>query len=635
MKGVTFVFALLPAAALVACGGQSQVAPGLSTSEIAQGSSTSTAASSLSSTSSAPAVSESDLQAGARGHHIWYVSASARAGGNGSISAPFNSLSQVQSASSPGDTIVVEPAPTSVPPLNGGIALKPGQRLVGGGPPVLSHGRLNMPGGLPVVGASGLSALPRITNTTASTNNGDGIDLANNTQVTNIVVDGSYLRGIYGTNVTGVKVYGNDVSGQNTSDGVGFVVLPFYLELYAAGQAISSTPVSLNAGWAGIMFDESSGNSQFSINGNYVHDGSCGDGIDIRSMGNASAQAQVNGNFVTRLPQCSSVQTMEGIGMQASGSGSLAVTVFGDTEENNGSPGANADSLFVNLADSGKLTEVIDHNVYNTGIGGPSTNGFEYLLSNGDAVGYVQIENSTFTTDPGDMLEEFDRGVNSKQTLILNNVLAENTTYTGGLPTYANPAGTATSPDNTGECMNIASVGSGDQTIFQMDNSELENCDNDGINVTNNHVDGDGGAANPQSVQLSIANSKIVSTRYYGLWINKVTGLNNLQVSVQNTEFANSSSGEMVAFDQQSTATNGQYAIDLGGGALGSAGRNCILNGKLLDLESTGFNVSAKDDWWGSKAGPLPGTVSARPAGYTIDDSPWLQNAPPACAENP
>jgi hypothetical protein len=67
----------------------------------------------------------------------WYVSASAAAGGNGTATAPFNSLAAVQQVYGPGDTIMIEPSPLGVPPLNGGIALLPGQRLIGDGPPVV------------------------------------------------------------------------------------------------------------------------------------------------------------------------------------------------------------------------------------------------------------------------------------------------------------------------------------------------------------------------------------------------------------------------------------------------------------------------------------------------------------------
>ncbi len=94
------------------------------------------------------------------------------------------------------------------------------------------------------------------------------------------------------------------------------------------------------------------------IIGNYVHDGVCGDGIDIRGMGAGRITAQVNYNFVTRLPQCSSVRTMEGIGTQVTGNSVLRASLYGNTEAYNGSTGANADSLFVNPAEAGTLVEI-------------------------------------------------------------------------------------------------------------------------------------------------------------------------------------------------------------------------------------------------------------------------------------
>src|ERR1700740_2573181 len=74
-------------------------------------------------------------EAAPRHTQTWYVSAAAAAGGDGSANAPFNSLTAVQQVYGPGDTIMIEPSLLSVPPLNGGIALLPGQRLIGDGPP--------------------------------------------------------------------------------------------------------------------------------------------------------------------------------------------------------------------------------------------------------------------------------------------------------------------------------------------------------------------------------------------------------------------------------------------------------------------------------------------------------------------
>src|SRR6185312_10660990 len=135
---------------------------------------------------------------GGGAHHRWYVSATAPAGGNGSAAQPFNSLALVQGASGPGDTIVVLPSPLSVPPLDGGIALKPGQRLIGDGPTVVRVGAPLVAGGPPLVA-----------NTTGAANNGDAVELADDTEVENLVIASAFRGAVYGNDARGVRVRGN------------------------------------------------------------------------------------------------------------------------------------------------------------------------------------------------------------------------------------------------------------------------------------------------------------------------------------------------------------------------------------------------------------------------------------------
>jgi hypothetical protein len=120
------------------------------------------------------------------------VKADAAAGGDGSRNRPFATLEQVESASQPGDTIRVLP---STRPLDGGIQLKDNQRLIGDGNPVTK------------VPASG--ARPTITNTTGTRYNGDAIRLATNTLVQNIHVDGAARSGIFGVNAARAQMRGN------------------------------------------------------------------------------------------------------------------------------------------------------------------------------------------------------------------------------------------------------------------------------------------------------------------------------------------------------------------------------------------------------------------------------------------
>jgi len=585
------------------------------------------------------------------GNHRWYVGASAAPGGDGTMHSPFNSLAAAQNASSPGDTIVIEPSPLDVAPLDGGIALKAGQRLVGDGPPVVQLGQPLMQGGPPLVRGTALSSQPRIANTSAATNNGDAVELADGAAVENIVIASAYRGGIYGKDVVDVSMSGNDIGNFNTSGSVGFRVQPFYLNSYTPGLARGGPPPfgnGIGAGWAAILIDTASVSTTIMIDKNYVHDGVCGDGIDLRSMGTGNATAEVNRNFVTSLAQCSGtgVGTIEGIGTQVTGTGVLYATVDQNTEANTGSAGANMDSLFVNPAESGTLIEEISHNLYTSGVGGASTNGMEYIISNGKPYSQLTISNSNFYNNPGDMLELFNRGeLGSTGILILDHVLVDGTTITGGLPAYATPPGgvngvkLASTGDNTGECLGIASVGSFDVTKLVMRDSVFLNCGNNGIEINNNHCTNPPtlgpacGTGDPHLVSIDIERSRISGSRYYNLWFTEATPLTELQVRVEDSDLSTSLSGVAVAFDQQPTGATGSYVIDLGGGALGSKGRNCIFGGAIYDLETTAFAVSAARNWWGSASGPVPAKVVAF-AGGSIDDSNWLTQSPSACNRN-
>src|SRR5919109_1992045 len=119
--------------------------------------------------------------------NVWYVSASAAPGGDGTQAAPLDSLATAEDRSAPGDTIIVLPASV---PLDGGIRLKPGQRLIGDGPPVVG---------------SSASDLPRVTNSTPARHDGDAVVLADGSEVANLVIAGSHRGAIYGLDATEVS----------------------------------------------------------------------------------------------------------------------------------------------------------------------------------------------------------------------------------------------------------------------------------------------------------------------------------------------------------------------------------------------------------------------------------------------
>lgn len=556
----------------------------------------------------------------------WYVNASAAAGGDGSQGKPLNTLLAVQLLTGPGDTIIIQPS-TAV--LNGGLALLPGQRLIGDGPPVVTSAPSLIPNGPPTLQSSGQSSLPQITNTTNYLL-GDAIDMADDTVVQNIVIKGAFRGGIFAQDSHNIAIEGNDISGANTSVQLGFRVQPFCLEQYAAGVANCSS--GLADGFASIQVDGLSEDSNVVIKNNYVHDGVCADGINIRAMNTSDVNATVEGNFTTRLVQCAGLNALNNIGTQVLGTARLTVALVGNTQTASGSAGADAEALFINPAEAGTLIQTIENNVYMNGTGGASTNGMEFILGNGSPQAEVTVSNSFFANNPGDMLEVFNRGARgSKAVLTLNNVTVQNTLITGGLPSYANPPGAAASPDNTGECLGVGSVGDGDVTIIEINNSSFTGCDNNGIEITNNHSFTDNGADGPHAVSLMINNSTISGSRFYNLWFNDVTPLTQLNVSVQNSNLSSSQSGIAVAFDMQTTGSTAQATIDLGGGPLGSAGGNCIFGGQISNLEATNYNIFAENDYWGSANGPLAGSVHETNPGFTIADKQFLRAAPPAC----
>jgi len=255
-------------------------------------------------------------------------------------------------------------------------------------------------------------------------------------------------------------------------------------------------------------------------------------------------------------------------------------------------------------------------------------------VSNGGGTSLVSISNSFFRDNPGDTLQELNFGGDgARATLILDHVVVEQTTIARGLPSYATPPGTLTSATNTGDCLDIVANGANDTTILRMIDSSFTGCDNNGIEVTGNHVTGNG-VGDLHTIVLDIDNSIISGSQYYNLWINDLTPLTSLRVRVQDSDLSVSSSGVAVAFDQQPTGATASAAIDLGGGALGSDGRNCIFGSAIYDLEATQYNVAAENNWWGSARGPLPGKVVETVSGYKIDTSSPLRRAPFACNGN-
>lgn len=548
----------------------------------------------------------------------WYVSAEAPEGGDGSRARPFSSLQQLEEHSQPGDTLVVLPAPLDIAPLDGGIALKPGQRLLGGGPEVLQHRH-----GAAVAGAAELSALPRLQNSSVLRLNGDVVRLAEGSEVRNLVITSAMRGAIYGKNVPGAVVQGNDISGYNRLCFVGFTVPRFTAPTRLPYVGI---PLILPAGWAGILIDADAGAGELTVNDNYVHHSACGNGIDLRIMQTADYRAEISGNFITELKQgplgfTQELHLVHAITTQIIDSARLVAHSVNNTQTYIGGPGADCEGLFMNLADDGWGSWTIDRNTFAHGIGGFSCNGMEQVVSHGSPYGEMFISNSSFVDNPGDMIQQDNLGGGSTLVLELDHVVVRDTTERRG------STETAPMPFNLGECILAGSTGPGNTTVLRVRNSDFSNCNGgltllSGVSLLN-------GFGPDGLIDVEIENSRFRGNAVNNLLVGVITPLRELRLKIENSDFgiagAHAAAFKLLAPGRVETAH-----IDLGGGALGSRGGNCLLGGAELDAVTQGFAVSLQRNWWGQPGGPAASRVSASQGG-SLDLGRPLARAPAIC----
>jgi hypothetical protein len=557
--------------------------------------------------------SSSAISAEGASNRQFYVSAQAPNGGDGSLAAPFNALAAVQQAAGPGDTIVVLPSPLTVAPLDGGITLQPAQKLLGEQAPTSAYP----------------SAAPRICNSNNARNGGNAVNLATRTEVANLVIVNSYRSGIYGLDTPGVSIHDNDISGHNTSCTQGLVIPGDTLPTIVPGLTIPF-PVKLPNGWAGIMIDADQGSGSVTIQDNNVHDAVCGDGIDIRLFNAATYQADIGGNTIYNLQEPADSQneiiSVLAIGMQTNDRSALAVTIDRNTEHDIGSPilspeGSDSEGVFTNVVGASTITASIDDNNFYNGIGGFSANGLEIPAMGDGGTAIVRVSNSTFTRVPGDIIELFALGTNDNLQLSLDQVTASYSTGGSLLESTVGPLGGA----NDGDCLVAASVDSGNALRVQLNNSTLTHCYHNGITfISNNSL---GNPAPTRLIDFDIENSQITASQGYGLSVLNLSPLAQLTGKVQNTNFSGNQ-GINIGLDNagEQPAT---LSLDFGGGALGSTGGNCIVDGGKGAVTASGLSAFFRNNWWGSPEGPSTGAVKARDG--SLDDASALSAPPAAC----
>lgn len=553
---------------------------------------------------SGPAAAE----AGAR---TWYVDASAPAGGTGTPTRPFTTLAAVESASRRGDTIRVLP---SASVLDGGIRLKRGQSLIGGGPGVTA--------------LDGSDRAPTLTNTTERLA-GDAVRLADDTTVRNLRIREPRRGAVYGRNVTGVRVIGNDVAGHNADCVPGFLIPQFNAPTNVPGVGIPIVG-GLQNGWAGIMVDGSKRTDATAyIAGNEVHDAECGDGIDVRTWGTATYRVTIAGNELHHLQQGPDFMSLLAIGLQTRDTSRLHATVTDNRQADLGNPddlnvaleGADSEGVFVNGVGPSSITAVVERNTYTNedGIGGFSANGLEAVTMGDGTRLRVIVRDSQFSGSPGDVIEHGALGTNGRLSMLLKRVTAERSTGEGN---------TWVLPFNNGDCVLAGSLGAGNDVRLKVRDSVLRDCANNGLAIGSNVVNGRGPT---KHLSLDVDRTTITGNEGANLGIRNFTGLESLDVRVQRSDLARSIGlGSSVAdVAAEDFGWTGTATFDLGGGSLDSVGGNCVAAGALA-MNIARYDVSARHLWWGRTGGP--GLLSTVTIGGSLDATQPLTTAPSYCS---
>ncbi|MHB8659674.1 MAG: hypothetical protein ACYC91_17350 [Solirubrobacteraceae bacterium] len=273
------------------------------------------------------------------------------------------------------------------------------------------------------------------------------------------------------------------------------------------------------------MLDASHTKTRALIENNYVHDGTCNDGIDVRASGTARMAVRVIANTVTRLQEGQSQQSVLGIGLQTTGTSSLTAAVPRNTETYIGSTifdgmgNADSEGLFANSAGRSRLTESATENSFAHGLGHLSANCFEAAASNGGPTMHISLTHSTCYDVVGDILEADNLSRDATMTFRVDHVLAEHSTFVGA------EAFSQAEPGDDGDCMLEVASGAASTTAVSIVDSQLSDCAADGLGVVSNVVDGSGPV---KARNFDIEHSRITDNRVSNLRVANATPIDRL-----------------------------------------------------------------------------------------------------------
>jgi hypothetical protein len=414
----------------------------------------------------------------------YYVRAGAAPEGDGSKDRPFASLQRAGAVSKDGDVIYLM-ASESADPLDGGIALKPRQRLIGLGP----DGRT----------ASVGSDMVRMTN---STQHLDGVivRLSEGNEVAGIHFVDMQNHAILGTKtkLSGTHIHDNAFSGA------------------AAGEEII---------WSVRLESESGSVGDVRVTGSVFRDGDSLGGIQVVHRADSSGEYLFEGNrFFDLGGRAYHIWSLD--------TSRIRATILDSEADNIGVGDLNSDSILAHLCNSSKQHVVVrDFHYRNTKqVGNASNTGLEAFIMGAPFRGE----------------ESWCNGC--ELTLKIADSVFENPVTDG---------------------IQLVNFGSNSVLDFQIRNTKI-------IGAKPRQVGG--------GISLVPQNDKNTGSR--------------TRLLVENTDVIDSAAYGFAVTDQSDGFTS---IVDLGGGELGSAGHNRIINSSKGEVLVLNTKVVARHNWWGSR----------------------------------
>jgi len=591
----------------------------------------------------------------------WYVKANADAGGDGSEGQPFNSLQAVEQKSEPGDTIIVLACPADIPALDEGIALKDGQKLLGSDADVT----LDDP----------VAAQAKITNSNANRYSGDAIVLANDNEVTNISIADAHRSGISGHNISGASIHQNFITDHNQGrQTFKFIYYNCNVEYYgihltadadnAMGDLLVHDNVVRDARGGGVMvYLGDSASAEILLDGNTFTDLSStskgvNEAIVIGTTDSARANSIVRDTFVDNIGRGSPI--CDGTLFYMEGDSQQDVLVQGYTSRNTKNVGGDRSfgmiAWTIPTSDNAKLNFRLKDSELR------GMNGFTgvYLYvegKNGNITGHVEntvVENSG---GRGIYICNFHPG-NSYEIHLEGNQVTD--CPKDGI-VFWNSSGSIKNvnislKDNTVRDCSWNGLRFGNSSVIENVNISFEDntvrdCLADGIQFCNY-------SGSIKNAEISLQGNTATDCLGHGFQFVNWSSIENVEISLKDNAFLGNQLGgchlrtswteegedfggpigDFSVMMEGNDLVGGDYGvyfldekgltassiIDLGGGGLGSAGRNRIVDNANA-VESWNYDVVAKNNWWGSPEGP---SSSLLEEDATFDFEPFLTADP-------